>query len=229
MGESLMSPVSKTQPSRAHGYLSNNRRAGLIQQLRSEGITDARVITALEKIPRDQFVDEALKNRAYENSALPIGHAQTISQPAVVALMTQALLDGKKLRRVLEVGTGSGYQTAVLAELVETVFTVERIKPLTESARKRLSDLHYHNVHFGYADGMKGWATYAPYDGIIVTAGAAEIPAPLLEQLAVGGRMLIPVGPQGRQSLRLVERTAKGVLEHDLAAVSFVPLLAGKA
>jgi protein-L-isoaspartate(D-aspartate) O-methyltransferase len=224
-----MSPVSRTQPSKAHGYLASNRRAGLIQQLRSEGITDARVITAMEKIPRDLFVDEALKNRAYENSALPIGHAQTISQPAVVALMTQALLDGKRLARVLEVGTGSGYQTAVLAELVDTVFTVERIKLLTETARKRLSDLRYHNVHFGYADGMKGWATYAPYDGILVTAGAAEIPAALLEQLAVGGRMLIPVGPQGRQSLRLVERTAKGILEHDLAAVSFVPLLAGKA
>lgn len=212
----------------ARGYLSNNRRAGLIQQLRAEGISDARVLAAIEKIPRDQFVDEALKLRAYENSALPIGHAQTISQPAVVALMTQALLDGKKLKRVLEVGTGSGYQTAVLAELVESVFTVERIKPLTETARKRISALGYHNVHFGYADGMKGWATYAPYDGIIVTAGAVEIPVALIEQLAPGGRMLIPVGPQGRQSLRLVERTSKGLAEHDLAAVSFVPLLAGK-
>ena len=223
-----MSTMSRSQVSQGHGYLANNRRAGLIQQLRSEGISDAKVLAALEKIPRDQFVDEALKNRAYENSALPIGHAQTISQPAVVALMTQALLDGKKLKRVLEVGTGSGYQTAVLAELVETVFTVERIKPLTETARKRLSGLGYHNVHFGYADGMRGWATYAPYDGIIVTAGATEIPPALAEQLAVGGRMLIPVGPQGRQSLRLVQRSAKGLVEHDLAAVSFVPLLAGK-
>lgn len=220
--------ASRLQLGRGHGYLANNRRAGLIQQLRSEGISDARVLAALEKIPRDQFVDEALKNRAYENSALPIGHAQTISQPAVVALMTQALLDGKKLKRVLEVGTGSGYQTAVLAELVETVFTVERIKSLSEIARKRISALGYHNIHFGYADGMKGWATYAPYDGVIVTAGAAEIPAALAEQLAVGGRMLIPVGPQGRQSLRLVQRNAKGLAEHDLAAVSFVPLLSGK-
>lgn len=223
-----MSTPFKMSAHPGRGYISNNRRAGLVQQLRSEGIHDARVLAAIEKIPRDQFVDEALKNRAYENSALPIGHAQTISQPTVVALMTQALLDGKKLRRVLEVGTGSGYQTAVLAELVETVFTVERIKPLTETARKRLSGLGYHNVHFGYADGMKGWAPYAPYDAIIVTAGASEIPAALVEQLAVGGRMLIPVGPQGRQSLRLVHKTEKGLQEHDLAAVSFVPLLAGK-
>ena len=223
-----MSSTLRPQLSRGHGYLANNRRAGLIEQLRGEGISDARVLAALEKIPRDQFVDEALKNRAYENSALPIGHAQTISQPAVVALMTQALLDGKKRKRVLEVGTGSGYQTAVLAELVETVFTLERIKPLSETARKRISALGYHNVHFGYADGMKGWATYAPYDGIIVTAGASEIPPALAEQLAVGGRMLIPVGPQGRQFLRLVQRNAKGLVEHDLAAVSFVPLLAGK-
>lgn len=212
----------------ARGFLSSNRRAALIQQLRAEGIDDERVIKAMEKIDRDQFVDEALKNRAYENSALPIGHAQTISQPVVVALMTQALFNGKKLKRVLEVGTGSGYQTAVLAELAETVFTVERIKPLTESARRRISGLGYHNVHFGYADGMKGWATYAPYDGIMVTAGASELPPALLDQMAHGGRMLIPVGPQGQQSLRLVQCTTKGFTEEHLAAVSFVPLLAGK-
>lgn len=223
-----MNATSRPSAHHARGYLSNNRRAGLIDQLRREGIDDARVLAAIEKIPRDQFVDEALKNRAYENSALPIGHAQTISQPAVVALMTQALLNGKKLKRVLEIGTGSGYQTAVLAELVESLFTLERIKPLTETARKRISGLGYHNVHFGYADGMKGWATYAPYDGIIVTAGAAKIPQPLLDQLAPGGRMLIPVGPQGQQSLRLIQHTAKGLQEQDLAAVSFVPLLAGK-
>jgi protein-L-isoaspartate(D-aspartate) O-methyltransferase len=224
-----MSPLHRPAPVAARGFLSNNRRAALIQQLRAEGIHDERVIKALEKIERDRFVDEALKNRAYENSALPIGHAQTISQPVVVALMTQALLGGQKLRRVLEIGTGSGYQTAVLAELVETVFTVERIKPLTETARQRLSSLGYHNVHFGYADGMKGWSAYAPYDGIIVTAGAAELPPALVEQLAPGGRLLIPVGPQGHQSLRLVQRGAKGVTEQHLAAVSFVPLLAGKA
>lgn len=224
MGGAVMSPVTLA----ARGYLSNNRRSVLIQQLRAEGISDERVIKALEKVDRDKFVDEALKNRAYENSALPIGHAQTISQPGVVALMTQTLLQGGRLKRVLEVGTGSGYQTAILAELVDTVFTVERIRPLTELARQRLPALGYHNVHFGYADGMKGWSAYAPYDGIIVTAGASALPPALIEQLAPNGRLLIPVGPQGQQSLRLVQRTAKGVVEQHLAAVSFVPLLTGK-
>lgn len=213
---------------RGHGYLSTNRRAGLIEKLRAEGITDERVLKVMEKVPRHEFVDEALKERAYENSALPIGHAQTISQPVVVALMTQALLNGKKLDRVLEIGTGSAYQTAVLAELVGTVFTVERIKPLTELARKRMTAMGYRNVHFGYADGMGGWLPYAPYDGIIVTAGADKVPPALLSQLAVGGRLIIPVGPQGRQSLRLIENTAQGFKETDLASVSFVPLLAGK-
>lgn len=213
---------------RGHGYLNTNRRAGLIEKLRAEGITDERVLKVMEKLPRHEFVDEALKERAYENSALPIGHAQTISQPVVVALMTQALLNGKKLDRVLEIGTGSAYQTAVLAELVGTVFSVERIKPLTELARKRMTAMGYRNVHFGYADGMGGWLPYAPYDGIIVTAGADKVPPALLAQLAVGGRLIIPVGPQGRQSLRLIENNAQGMTETDLASVSFVPLLAGK-
>lgn len=226
-----MSVMTKPQHPRGHAYLANNRRAGLIDRLRAEGIRDERVLATIEKLPRHEFVDEALKERAYENSALPIGHAQTISQPAVVALMTQALIDGHrgKLPRVLEVGTGSGYQTAVLAELVGTVFTVERIKPLTELARKRLAHLGYRNIHFGYADGMNGWLPYAPYDGIIVTAGAEGVPPALTEQLAVGGRLVIPVGPQGRQALRVIERSSRGFSQRDLAAVSFVPLLAGKA
>lgn len=224
-----MSSMIKPHYPRGHAYVANNRRAGLIDKLRAEGISDERVLKVMEKVPRHDFVDEALKERAYENSALPIGHAQTISQPVVVALMTQALLGGQKLQRVLEIGTGSGYQTAVLAELVGTVFTVERIKPLTEVARKRLAQLGYRNVHFGYADGMGGWLPYAPYDGIIVTAGAERVPPALTDQLAVGGRLLIPVGPQGHQSLRLIERSAKGLAECDLASVSFVPLLTGKA
>lgn len=225
-----MTGMTRAQPPRGHGYVVNNRRASLIERLRAEGIHDERVLKVIEKVPRQEFVDEALKERAYENSALPIGHAQTISQPVVVALMTQVLLaDRKKLGRVLEIGTGSGYQTAVLAELVDTVFTIERIKPLTEIARKRLAQLGYRNVHFGYADGIKGWAPYAPYDGIVVTAASEQVPLALTEQLAVGGRLVIPVGPQGRQSLRLIERSSHGLVEHDLAAVSFVPLLAGKA
>jgi protein-L-isoaspartate(D-aspartate) O-methyltransferase len=204
-------------------------RTRLIEDLRRQGINDERVLAAINKVPRHDFIDGALQNRAYENNALPIGHAQTISQPTVVALMSQALTNGKKLARVLEIGTGSGYQTAVLAELVDTVFTVERIKPLTEIARKRLAAQGYKNIHFGYADGSKGWAAYAPYDGIMVTAAADEVPPELLEQLAPNGRLLIPTGPPGAQSLLLLERTARGITRQSIAAVSFVPLLQGRA
>jgi protein-L-isoaspartate(D-aspartate) O-methyltransferase len=203
-------------------------KSRLIEELRRQGIVDEKVLAAVARVPREQFLDEALKNRAYENNALPIGHAQTISQPYVVALMTQLVLDGKARARVLEIGTGSGYQTAVLAGLVETVFTVERIKPLSELARKRLATLGYRNVHFGYADGVAGWLPYAPYDGILVTAAAAEVPNALLDQLGPGARLVIPVGPPGMQSLRVIDKRAGRYREQDVAAVSFVPLLAGK-
>ena len=226
MGGFAMTP-GRHAPARSGSGDAARRR--LIDELRRQGIDDERVLTAMGSIPRHEFVDGAFQGRAYENDALPIGHAQTISQPTVVALMTQALLNGCKLKRVLEIGTGSGYQTAVLAGLVETVFTVERIKPLTEIARKRLAGLGCKNIHFGYADGMQGWLPYAPYDGIIVTAGASEVPPALIEQLAPQGRLLIPVGPPGRQSLLLLERTARGITRQDLAAVSFVPLLGGRA
>lgn len=202
----------------------------LVDELRRQGIGEERVLAAIAKVPRHEFVDDALKNRAYENNALPIGHAQTISQPYVVALMTQALLGGRKPPlRVLEVGTGCGYQTAVLAEVVPTVFTVERIKPLSEQARRRLAALHYRNIHFGYADGMNGWLPYAPYDGIVVTAGTDTVPPALVQQLAPGGRLIIPVGPQGAQTLKLIERRGAGTREQDLGRVSFVPLLPGKS
>jgi len=204
-------------------------RARLLDEIRQAGVSDPAVLAAITKVPREKFVDDALKNRAYENNALPIGHAQTISQPVTVAFMTQALTHGRRFDRVLEVGTGSGYQTAVLAELIGTVFTVERIKPLSELARTRLSGLGYRNVHFGYADGMNGWLPYAPYQGIIVTAGAEHVPPALVEQLGPGGRLVIPVGPTGRQSLKLIERRGASVREQDLGWVSFVPLLSGKA
>ena len=203
-------------------------QARLLEELKAQGVTDAAVLAAIAKVPREHFVDDALKKRAYENNALPIGHAQTISQPLVVAFMTQALTRARKHERVLEIGTGSGYQTAVLAELVGTVFTVERIKPLSETARTRLSGLGYRNIHFGYADGMKGWLPYAPYSGILVTAGAEEVPPALIEQLGPSGRLVIPVGPQGRQSLKLFERRGSNLREEDLGWVSFVPLLSGK-
>lgn len=216
--------------SRGLGLTSSAVRARLVDELRDQGVRDEKVLAAVGRIPRHEFVEDAWQAEAYRNRPLPIGHAQTISQPYVVALMTQALLQGRaRPKRVLEVGTGSGYQTAVLAELVDVVFSVERIRPLTELARQRLERLGYRNVHFGYADGMLGWAPYAPFDGIIVTAGAARVPAALVEQLAPDGRLVIPVGPSGSQSLMLYEREGDHIRSHTLADVSFVPLLAGRA
>ncbi|SHH07605.1 protein-L-isoaspartate(D-aspartate) O-methyltransferase [Hydrocarboniphaga daqingensis] len=216
--------------SRGLGLTSSAVRHRMVDELRSLGIVDERVLATIGRIARHEFVEEALSSEAYRNRSLPIGHAQTISQPYIVALMTQAALAGAaRLTRVLEVGTGSGYQTAVLAEHAETVFTVERLRPLTESARLRLQRLGYRNVHFGYADGMQGWPPHAPYDAIVVTAAATVTPPGLADQLALGGRLVIPVGPSGAQELRLIERTASGLRERVLASVTFVPLLAGRA
>jgi protein-L-isoaspartate(D-aspartate) O-methyltransferase len=204
-------------------------RDRLVAELRRSGVRDEKVLDTIAQIPRHEFVDHALAGRAYENNALPIGHAQTISQPLVVAHMTEVLLNGKRLKKVLEIGTGSGYQTAVLARLVDTVFTVERIKALTEVARMRLARLGCRNVHFGYADGMAGWQPYAPYDGILVTAAAASVAPALIEQLAPGGRLVVPVGRGGDQQLKLIEKIGQRCRESDLGAVSFVPLLSGRA
>ncbi|MBI2383368.1 MAG: protein-L-isoaspartate(D-aspartate) O-methyltransferase [Gammaproteobacteria bacterium] len=211
------------------GMASAAARKRLLDELRQWGIADERVLGALERVPRHEFLDDALKSRAYENNALPIGLSQTISQPYIVALMTQALLRDGVPRKVLEIGTGSGYQTAVLAELVPAVFSVERIKHLSETARRRLSALGYQNILFSYSDGANGWPSYAPYDGILVTAATERVPDALLEQLGVGGRLIVPVGPTGSQVLKRLRRTATGYESHDLCDVSFVPLLAGRA
>ena len=201
----------------------------LAEELARQGISHPDVLRVMGQLERHRFVDGAFHERAYEaQSALPIGFAQTISQPAVVALMTQALLDGKRRARVLEVGTGSGYQTAVLAQLCETVFTVERVRALSEQARIRLSSMGLRNVQFGYADGSLGWLPYAPYDGILVTAASAEMPEALLTQLAPHGRLVIPVGAPGQQVLRVVDRRITRYSVQDIAQVSFVPLLSGK-
>lgn len=224
-----MTDAVRHHHSRGLGMTSSRVRVALLDELRRQGIRDERVLEAMNKVPRHEFVEEALKSEAYKNRALPIGYAQTISQPYTVALMTEAVLGGGSPRRVLEVGTGSGYQTAVLSHLVETVFTVERIRALTETARVRLAGLGHRNVHFGYADGTLGWSPYAPYDGIVVTAGGDEVPTALIDQLAPGGRLVIPVGPAGAQMLRVVERGAKGWVEREIGAVTFVPLLSGKA
>jgi protein-L-isoaspartate(D-aspartate) O-methyltransferase len=222
--------LSRHHHSRGLGLTSSSVRGRLVDELRAQGIHDERVLATIGRIARHEFVEEALASEAYRNRSLPIGHAQTISQPYIVALMTQAALAGApKLKKVLEVGTGSGYQTAVLAEHAETVFTVERLRPLTMSARTRLQRLGYRNVHFGYADGGLGWPPHAPFDAIVVTAAATSIPSGLVEQLAVGGRLVIPVGPNVAQELKLIERSTAGTRESRLASVVFVPLLAGRA
>jgi len=215
---------------RAATSVSLSARTKLIADLRRQGITDERVLEVMQKLPRHEFVDESWRAEAYKNKPLPIGQSQTISQPYIVALMTQALLEGDTPRkRVLEIGTGSGYQTAVLAELGISVFSVERLKALSEVARERLRALGYRNVHFGYNDGNAGWASHGPYDGIIVTAAASSVPPALLDQLDKNGRLVIPVGPPQNQVLRVIDRGARGFATRELATVSFVPLLEGRA
>jgi len=219
-----------TYQHRGIGMTSQRTRDRLISRLREEGITDPAVLTVMRDTPRHIFVDEALASRAYEDTALPIGYGQTISQPYVVARMTEALLAGGPLRKVLEVGSGSGYQTAILAQLVESVYSVERIDGLIRWARHRFQQLRLRNIRLKYSDGSWGWPDYAPYDGILVTAAPEELPAALLEQLAVGGRLVIPVGAKGGdQVLKLVTRTAQGYEEQELEPVSFVPLIRGGA
>lgn len=199
-------------------------RTRLVEQLREQGIKDLAVLRAFAETPRHLFVPAAVRHRAYENTALPIGAGQTISQPFTQARYLETLhLKGGE--RVLEVGTGSGYQTALLSQLVAQVFTVERVQALAESAQRALRAAHARNVSVLLGDGTLGWAGYAPYDAILVAAGGPSIPAPLVEQLRPGGRLLIPVGERGRQTLTLVERTAEGVRTAALGDALFVPLL----
>ena len=214
---------------RGIGMTSQGTRDRLVETLRKEGIRDERVLKAITQLPRHEFVDEALSSRAYENTALPIGQSQTISQPWIVARMTEALLDGGSPEKVLEVGTGSGYQAAILAHLVPTVFTVERIEELLKVARRRFHKLRLNNIYMRYADGHLGWPSQAPFDGIVVTAAAEAVPQQLLEQLCVGGLLVIPVKKNGQQRLVTVRRTERGFEETDLGAVVFVPLLSGLA
>ncbi len=212
---------------RGIGMTSQRTRERLIQRLYEEGLSNAHVLEAIRRTPRHLFVDEALAHRAYEDTALPIGHNQTISQPYMVARMTELLLAAGPLDKVLEVGTGSGYQTAILAQLVERVFSVERIQVLQDKAKERLAVLNLRNVVFRWGDGWEGWSALAPYNGIIVTAAAAEVPQALLDQLAPGGRLVIPVGAGDVQQLMLIIREEQGFARHVLDAVRFVPLLNG--
>ncbi len=215
--------------SRGIGMTSARTRERLVQRLGENGITSQAVLERIRSVPRHLFVDEALASRAYEDSALPIGLGQTISQPWIVALMTQALVTGlgKPLMKVLEVGTGCGYQTAVLSPFVRHLFTIERIGSLQQAARTRLNELGFKNVRYRHGDGFQGWPGQAPFDGIIVAAAPAEVPAALLEQLSEGGRLVIPVGPAGQQDLVRYTRTADGIEREQLSRVSFVPLVEG--
>lgn len=210
------------------GMTSARTRERLILRLREQGIRNPEVLNAIRSAPRHLFVDEALASRAYEDTALPIGLGQTISQPFIVARMTEALIEEGRPGKVLEVGTGCGYQTLILAGLVTQVFTVERLVALQQRARRTLSKLNVRNVRFKHADGGWGWPQHAPYAGILVTAAPGEVPPALPEQLAVGGRMVIPVGGGRVQKLMLITRQdAQHFTQRILDRVSFVPLVSG--
>lgn len=209
------------------GMTSQRTRNRLIQQLREMGITSEVVLSAITKIPRHIFVDEALASRAYENVALPIGHDQTISQPYIVARMVEALFVSGGMNKIMEVGTGCGYQTAILSQLAERVYSIERIDALLKKAEKRLSCLGCDNVQIKYGDGNIGWPAQAPFDGIIVSAAPTGIPELLLKQLNIHGRLIIPVGIRGKQQLLRLTHTKHGFKEEKLDMVSFVPMLDG--
>ncbi len=209
------------------GMTSRRTRLRLIERLRREGIKNEAVLAAMLDVPRHIFMDEALASRAYENIALPIGYGQTISQPYIVARMTEALLAGGRLSKVLEIGTGSGYQAAILAKLVERVYTVERITALFKEAKLRFQELGLDNIEIQNSDGYEGWREESPFDGIIATAAPFEVPQELLEQLADGGRLIIPVGDRYRQVLKLITRNGDKFKEEQLELVSFVPMVHG--
>lgn len=213
--------------SRGLGMTSQRARDRLVERLFAEGIRDRRVLDVMGQLPRHLFIDEAFASRAYEDTALPIGQGQTISQPYIVARMTEALIETRLPRRVLEIGTGSGYQCAVLAELVEEVYTVERIDELLRNARRRLRKLAIGNVRSRHADGRLGWPEEAPFDAIILTAAGSELESALLDQLAPDGCLVAPVGAAGKQSLLRLRAGEEGWVRESLGAVSFVPLLGG--
>lgn len=201
-----------------------SRKNMVENQLASRGISDPRVLEVMGKVPRHLFVEEALIGQAYNDHPLPIGQKQTISQPYIVALMTQALML-REDDRVLEIGTGSGYQTAILAELAHKVYSIERIRELTQKARRVLDELGYFNVLYKVGDGSRGWKEHAPFDAIIVTAGAPSVPQPLVDQLAMDGRLVVPVGDRYSQELIVVERIKEGVRKTNLGGCRFVDLV----
>ena len=216
------------------GMTSQRTRSRMVERLREGGISDERVLAAMAAVPRHLFVEEALASRAYEDSALPIGFGQTISQPYVVARMIEALAADRPAQKVLEVGTGCGYQAAVMAHVFPEVYSIERIKELHERARRNLLALRLANLRLAYGDGYKGLEQAAPFHSIVVAAAAPRVPEALVSQLAVGGRMILPLAgdsgeKRGEQRLVLIERSGRGLKESELDPVRFVPMEAGKA
>lgn len=210
------------------GMTSRRTRNRMIDRLMEQGISNHSVLNIMRDTPRHLFMDEALSSRAYEDIALPIGHNQTISQPYIVARMTEVLVDHGVTGRVLEIGTGCGYQAAVLAQMVDQVYSVERISSLQDKARRLLMDLSIRNIKYLHSDGGWGWPDFAPFEGILVAAAPTEIPKGLLQQMKEGGVMIIPVGPQGDQALQKVVKTATGFDIENIEAVSFVPFVQGR-
>ena len=208
------------------GMTSQRTRDRLVARLREQGIDNNEVLACMGAVPRHIFVDEAMAHRSYEDTALPIGHNQTISQPFIVALMTQLLCEVKP-RQVLEVGTGSGYQTAVLSHFCHRLYSIERISALTKRAQKRLAAMSVKNTVLKHGDGYGGWEVHAPFDAIMVTAAPPAVPEALLDQLAVGGRLIVPVGDDAVQELIVIDRTKDGFLERVHDRVKFVPLVSG--
>ena len=208
------------------GMTSQRTRERLIQRLMDQGITRFEVLEAIRSVPRHLFVDEALAHRSYEDTALPIGYGQTLSQPYVVARMSELALAQGRPKKVLELGSGSGYQTAILASLVDEICAIERIKPLLERARKKLRALRVRNVRLRHGDGLDGWASEAPFDLILGAAAPEHLPTQLLEQLAPGGRLILPVGGE-RQQLMMVTATPEGYVEEVIEEVNFVPMVRG--
>jgi protein-L-isoaspartate(D-aspartate) O-methyltransferase len=224
----MMTRLGNRAGSAGLGMTSPRARDRMVERLREQGIRDERVLTVMRSLPRHAFIDEGLASRAYEDTALPIGRGQTISQPWVVARMTEALIEKRMPAKVLEIGTGSGYQTAVLAALGISVFTVERIEELLRSARPRFRELRLHEaIRSKHADGHLGWAENGPFDGILLTCGASALVQPLLAQLNNPGVLISPVGVEGKQQLLRVDLIDGVFSEHDLGPVSFVPLLPG--
>jgi protein-L-isoaspartate(D-aspartate) O-methyltransferase len=211
------------------GMTSARTRDRLIQRLQEQGIANLSVLDRIRNVPRHIFVDEALASRAYEDTALPIGFSQTISQPYIVARMTEALIEGRKIGKVLEVGTGCGYQTAVLAPLVKKIYSIERIAPLAKRAKATLKELGITNVMLKHGDGTTGWKSQKPFDGILVAAAPLAVPEALFAQLANKGRLIVPVGPEGAQQLIRYTRRDDHLEREVLGAVAFVPMLGGTA